>query len=532
MQSMSVIKDGLLIEEDEFELQQTGLLSTLWICSNSREESLLNWLYGNNVDSYHGELCHHLWKFTINTNPQTQSDNEKVMFQHQGSTSCRYCRMTPIHIATITNNMSALELLVFWQHDVNVTNERGETALHLACTNQKIEFVEYLLCQGADPNIRDVDGNVALHLSVAQRNFDIAEILLRHGAEVDVIMFTSKIWTPLHYVVSKEYDDMMDLLLKYDASAEELDINDESPISLAIEHGNEKLLKRLIVAVNSRCRVDKQVNILRTLCHYKKNKASVLHLACKTGRYNIAQLLLDEGATVNQEDAWRRTALHETAGTRYVCLVELLLKYGADIDAKDKDNKTPLRLAVEKRQPDMVAYLIRYGANLDGIGACLIEAIQSKHHEMTKTLLSFDQVNIDSRNLIGKTALIKAVEVCDEEMVDYLLARGANPNLTVKPKSYKRPIITEAIIQGNVRIVEALIHAGADLCRLDNAKNTPLAHAISLQQIQIVGLLMDTRLTPILLEARDFFVGKPKLAEKWLGLIIRGTRITRKIYAG
>lgn len=48
-------------------------------------------------------------------------------------------------------------------------------------------------------------------------------------------------------------------------------------------------------------------------------KSSALHAACRGGHLEIAQLLVDKGATLDKANGFKRTPLHRTTGTCTWC---------------------------------------------------------------------------------------------------------------------------------------------------------------------------------------------------------------------
>uniref|UniRef100_A0A3B3ZNX3 Uncharacterized protein n=1 Tax=Periophthalmus magnuspinnatus TaxID=409849 RepID=A0A3B3ZNX3_9GOBI len=87
-----------------------------------------------------------------------------------------------------------------------------------------------------------------------------------------------------------------------------------------------------------------------------------LHNACSYGHYEVAELLVRHGASVNVADLWKFTPLHEAAAKgnkiqMLLCLMTifnnihlralcaLLLAHGADPTMKNQEGQTPLDLA-------------------------------------------------------------------------------------------------------------------------------------------------------------------------------------------
>ena len=69
-----------------------------------------------------------------------------------------------------------------------------------------------------------------------------------------------------------------------------------------------------------------------------------LHNACSYGHFEVAELLVKNGANVNVTDLWKFTPLHEAAAKGKYDIVKLLLQHKADPSKKNRDGHTPLDL--------------------------------------------------------------------------------------------------------------------------------------------------------------------------------------------
>jgi len=72
-----------------------------------------------------------------------------------------------------------------------------------------------------------------------------------------------------------------------------------------------------------------------------------LHSAAQCQNQSMTELLLINGADPNAEDNKGQTRLHWAAAVGDSDVAELLLAKGANIDARDKNGKTPLHMAVQ-----------------------------------------------------------------------------------------------------------------------------------------------------------------------------------------
>jgi uncharacterized protein len=103
----------------------------------------------------------------------------------------------------------------------------------------------------------------------------------------------------------------------------------------------------------------------------------------------------------------------------------------------------------------------------------------------------------------GSTPLRIAVKWQDFEVVQLLLANGANPNaesysilstLAHKTKpGYYNTVLHEAVEKGSLPIVRALVEAGADIKRTDHEGKTPLDIAREKKRAKIAEVLGKAR---------------------------------------
>src|SRR5262245_30908102 len=76
-----------------------------------------------------------------------------------------------------------------------------------------------------------------------------------------------------------------------------------------------------------------------------KDGSTPLHCAAWHGHVDVAKILLDAGADVNdhnQNDHWGTTPLHAAAHGDQKAVAALLIEHGADIHAKNPSGRTPL----------------------------------------------------------------------------------------------------------------------------------------------------------------------------------------------
>lgn len=163
-----------------------------------------------------------------------------------------------------------------------------------------------------------------------------------------------------------------------------------------------------------------------------------LHIAAAQDSANIALLLIKAGADVDAEaNRTRRKAhpLHLAALWNSTAVATLLLKRGAAVDGRDSLGRTPLMMAATYGHTEVAALLLQAGADPLAEEATYYRdtpaytAAMSGHFGIVKAMLSIG-INIDARNArIGETLLWGAAFDNRLDVVEFLLANGADPNI-------------------------------------------------------------------------------------------------------
>ena len=134
-----------------------------------------------------------------------------------------------------------------------------------------------------------------------------------------------------------------------------------------------------------------------SLCTKEDWAVSPLHVAARMGQKEIVQLLIENGADVNERATTVGIPLHEAVAGGSVDCVSLLLSNGADPNWPEANRNDhcgrPLEIAVKTGLKQIAEILIAHGANINydwGPGTVLDYAIEYWHAEpdMIKILLN------------------------------------------------------------------------------------------------------------------------------------------------
>lgn len=215
-----------------------------------------------------------------------------------------------------------------------------------------------------------------------------------------------------------------------------------------------------------------------------------LFFAAQGGFLDIVTLLLDRGCSINQASKDGGTALIVAAQCGHMDVVQELLRRGADPHAAMKDRATAVFVASQNGHTSVVRTLLNAGAKanvrrVDGASPLWI-ASQMGHQGVVRLLLGHG-VNPDVTRHDGATPLFKASHKGHVEVVHELLPY--NPCLSLLKNG--ESALHAAALYGHLRVMKALVQAGADPGLKNDQGLTPIQIAAQARHYEAVQLLKD-----------------------------------------
>ena len=353
----------------------------------------------------------------------------------------------------------------------------------------------------SDVNRQNADGSTALQWAVFEVDVDEVKRLIDEGA--DVSLANNYGASPMSLAAEIGHAEILELLL--DAGA---DVNSATPEGLTALHGVARTgnLEAATLLIDRGAAVDAREGW---------GGQTPLMWASARRHPEMMQLLIDRGADVDLASTNRDYQRHVTAegrpksldsggltpllyAARENCLacVEVLIANGADINLPDPDLVSPLHLAIMNANWDIAKRLIDAGADVNqwdlfgesplftilgnytrkdgGRGTSIDPAPVATGREIVDLLLAkganpnmqlfFRPANLTgSTNTRGSTPLIRAANSADREMIDLLLANGADATITMADR--QTPI--HAVLAGRAPEAQAI-----ELIRLFHAAGT------------------------------------------------------------
>jgi uncharacterized protein len=117
----------------------------------------------------------------------------------------------------------------------------GWTALHLAAFFGHADLAEALLGMGAQVDSRSTNAmkNTPLHAAAAGGKTELVELLLKHDASPNAQQEGG--WTALHAAAQSGYRDMAEVLLAHGADLNARAVNQQTPLDLALQKGQAEI---------------------------------------------------------------------------------------------------------------------------------------------------------------------------------------------------------------------------------------------------------------------------------------------------
>ncbi|XP_067660035.1 ankyrin-3-like [Haliotis asinina] len=454
---------------------------------------------------------------------------------------------TILHLACEGGNLEIINNVIKQNTvDINGRGEHGRTpAMKAALQGHKGVF-DLLARKGTDLSFIDLLHNTILHLACEGGNMDIVKYILKQNI-VNINSMGEKGWTPAMKAALKGHKDVFNLIVKEGADLSLVDKEGDNILHAACKGGNVKIVKYILeqrsADINLRGK-DMFTPVLiaayrghKDIFHELEKKSadllirdgnqnSILHLACKggnieimkhilttysmivndidfegltpimlaasEGRKDMFDVLLQNGADFSHEDYSRYNILHMACRGGNVELVEHVLAQNiVEINSRSNDGSSPAMEAAYEGHTNVLELLRNEGADMtfvsDENDSILHAALDSKHMDTVKYVLTNDFVDIDSRNNNGITAVMLAVQGGLAEIFDLMVRKGANMSFV---NDDKQTILHMACEEGHSEIVKYIIRENVvNINGRDDEGKTPVLLAAEQGYLDIVILL-------------------------------------------
>lgn len=168
-------------------------------------------------------------------------------------------------------------------------------------------------------------------------------------------------------------------------------------------------------------------------------KGALLKAVTDNDEKTVREIVADSDYSINEVNEKGKNALLIATHNNYVEIAKILIDSGADVNQQDNISDSPYLYAGAQGKTDILAYILknttpdiskvnRFGGN------ALIPAAEKGHLEAVKLLVNEGKEPINFQNNFGYTALIEAVALTNgsqtyQEIIQVLLDNGADKTI-------------------------------------------------------------------------------------------------------
>ena len=195
----------------------------------------------------------------------------------------------------------------------------------------------------------------------------------------------------------------------------------------------------------------------------KQTKTEVTEEAVEEDVQKVKEILARSNATVKEINDKKETPLLIATHENGVEIAKLLIDAHADINQQDAIQVSAYLYVGAQGKTEILRYMMEHAKPNQQVrnrfgGNALIPAAEKGHLDNVRLLLTDEQVDIDHQNDYGYTALIEAVALTDgskvyQEIVQELMDAGVNQNLRDR---YGKAALDYAKEQGYRKMIEIL----------------------------------------------------------------------------
>jgi len=344
----------------------------------------------------------------------------------------------------------------------NTRNGLGRTPVHFATIANQIEAIQRLFELGADINARDITGLTPLHQAAHAGNIDVIKRLIQLGANIHAESVSGM--RPLHYAAREGEAEAFQALLDLGADVNAQDLNGSQAAHYAAYAGNTDILRRIF-------------DLGSSIVIRNNSGMTPLHVAARGGHLSAIQLLFDLGAVINARDNSSLTPLHQAAHAGNIDAIKRLIQLGANIHAESVSGMRPLHYAAREGEAEAFQTLLDLGADvnaqdLTGAQAAHYAAYAGNADILRRIFDSGSSINIS--NYDGHTPLHGASRGGHVNAIQLLFDLGADIN--ARDNTGVTPL-HQAAYAGQIDAIRRLIQLGANIHAESVSGMRPLHYA-------------------------------------------------------
>ncbi len=419
-----------------------------------------------------------------------------------------YNNKTALMRVAETGNLEAVKFLVENRAKVNGTEIFGEPALLCAALNGHKEVAQFLIERGADYMNENYDIRTTVLTEIAKwGSEDFIYTIIQRSSHKRLALALAVVGAAQEGRIA-----LVEKLLKLDKNFNEKDCASNGTIEqrlycslpvgaiLNSQPGDKTLLNIALLAAVMGGRAVLAEKLLARGAHVNMKDSSgktPLMCAAVKGNKELVTLLLQKGAQVRSKDHLGRstTALDYASKKNHREIVEILLNKGAEIKIDVVLYSNELATAIKDAPKESRELIVHHIITLsdDYKKQCLLSLVKYDCLEAAALLLELAEdkelvkiINCDVKKL--HKLLFVAVQGSCKKVVELLLHRGADSNAI---DAAGITALMYAAQGSSIEVVDMLIKHGAHVNATDKKGNTPLFYAARHGHKEVAILLVE-----------------------------------------
>lgn len=285
----------------------------------------------------------------------------------------------PIHHAVKSGKKEIIRSLLNSGASLVECDDRKNNVLHYACNKGDDELVSFILRHMTINNSRNIYKETPLHFAAANCSPKSLRLLLDDGYDIDLVDANGQ--TPIDIAKIKNKSENLDFLLNYKRSNEYINNYSSFDLHRAVCNNNYQYLYEKVNSKN----VNKLDYFGKSLLYYAiingflrivkllynrgakidliddQNQTGLL-IAVYSEEVDIIKYLLSKKANVN-EIFYGRSYLYRAILRNNYDIAEVLIENGADVNYSDSKHRTIYSYAVEYADDNIIDLLIKKNAS-------------------------------------------------------------------------------------------------------------------------------------------------------------------------
>ena len=408
-----------------------------------------------------------------------------------------------------TKEIEVVRQLIDRIHDISLSSSNNCTPLRLAIQSGEYPIAALLMERGAKDSTCLETGETALH-ALAEVRFvkgqkeagwiRFANALIEQGGDIFAL---DKIGQSMcHKAAASDNEPMLMLVLQNGVQLDQLDVEGDTPIHIAIRHSHLAILNMLLQHAVS---FDK-IRMLQFIGQPTNPGRSLF--ATAIGNSQALRILIDfqeqvlpvaELSQAHQLQIFYDEALLSAAAKGYTKEVSLLLPKCAK-HVQDQSGATPLHIAIQNKHETVVPILLHHKASLDATDSngdtALYRAISLGLEATARALVEAGTaVDVKAVKLASETNLTDLTQLLEKKLPESL---DWNDQKRLHSIDLFQAVKTEDCSK-----ISTFVGVGAGVGSItDSAGQTPLHIAAMIGNADVVQALLNLKLDDAVIDAK------------------------------